>query len=52
MCMLGQGCSLSMLHRPCEYVHGGDRLGGLGMPNILCLPFYFEPRGNKEYPIP
>ena len=35
MGMLRQGCSLSILHRTCEKVHGGVRLGGLGMPNIL-----------------
>ena len=42
--MLRQGCSLGMLHRTCENVHGGVRLGGLGMPNILCMP------GSKTYP--
>ena len=31
--------SLSMLHRTCENVHGGVRLGGLGMPNILQMLF-------------
>ena len=52
MCMLRQGCSLSMLHRTCENVHGGVRLCGLGMPNILCMLFYFKPRGIKKYSIP
>ena len=52
MCMLRQGCSLSMLHRTCEKVHGGARWGGPGMPNILCMPFYFKARGVKKYPIP
>ena len=41
--MLRQECSLSMLHRTCEKVHVGVRLGGLGMPNILSMPFYFKP---------
>ena len=50
--MLRQRCSLSMLHRTCEKVHGGVRLGGLGMPSILCMPFYFKPRGAKKYSIP
>ena len=50
MCMLRQGCSLSMLHRTCEKVHGGVRLDGLGMPNILCMPF-FKPRSVKKYSI-
>ena len=30
---LRQGCSLSMLHRTYEKMHGGVRLGGLSMPN-------------------
>ena len=51
MYMLRQKCSLSMAHRTCEYVHGGVRLGGLGMPNIVCMPFYFKPRGIKKYSI-
>ena len=34
-----------------EDLHGGDRLGGLGIHNILGMPFYFEPRVIKEYPI-
>ena len=42
MCMLRQGCSLNMLHRTCEKAHGGVRLGALGMPNILHMPFYFK----------
>ena len=46
--MLKQGCSLSMLHRTCEKVPGGVSLGGLGMPNILCMPFNFKPRGGKK----
>ena len=52
MCMLRQGCSLSMLHRTCKNMHGGVRLCGLGMPNILHMPFYFKPRGIKKYSIP
>ena len=52
MCLLRQECSLSMLHRTRENVTGGVRLGGLGMPNILCMPFYFEPRGINKYSIP
>ena len=49
MHMLRQGCSLTMLHRTCETLHGGDRLGGLGKPNILCISFYFMPSGMKKY---
>ena len=49
MHMLRQGCSLSMLHRTCEKLHWGVRLGGLGMPNILCMPFYFKCSGIKKY---
>ena len=49
--MLRQRYSLSMLHRTCEYVQGGVRLGRLGMPNILHMPFYFKPRGIKKYSI-
>ena len=41
MCMLRHECSLNMLH--------SVRLGGLGMPNILCMSFYFKPRGVKKY---
>ena len=52
MHMLRQGCSLSMLHRTCEKLHGDVRLGGLSTPNIMCMPFYFRPRGVKENPIP
>ena len=37
MCMLRQGCSLSMLHRTCEKVPWGVRLGGLGMQNIYLV---------------
>ena len=51
MCMLRQGCSLSMLQRTCEKMHGGVRFGGLSMPNILHMPFYFKPRGVKKYSI-
>ena len=49
--MLKQGCSLSMFHRTCENVNGGVRLDGLGIPNILPMP-YFKPRGIMKYPIP
>ena len=52
MHMLSQEYSLSMLHRTCEKLHGGVRLGALSMPNILYMPFYFKPRGIKENPIP
>ena len=52
MCMLRLGCFLSMFHRTCEILHGGVRLGGLSIPNILCMPFYFKPRGIKKYSIP
>ena len=41
MHMFRQGCPLSMLHRTCEKVYGGFRLGGLGIPNILHMPFLF-----------
>ena len=40
MSMLRQGCSLSMLHRTHEKLHGGVRLDELRMPNILCMPFF------------
>ena len=50
--MLREGCSLSMLHRICEKLQGGIRLGGLSMPNIMHMPFYFKPRGIRKYPIP
>ena len=50
--MLREACSLSTLYRTCENVHGGVRLGGLGMPNILHIPFYFKPRDIKKYSIP
>ena len=33
-----------MLHRTCEKLHGSVRLGGLSMPNVMCMPFYFKPR--------
>ena len=36
MCMLRQWCSLNMLHRTCEYMHWGARLGGLSMPKGWC----------------
>ena len=39
MHMLSQECSQSMLHRMCEKLYGGVMLGGLSMPNILCMPF-------------
>ena len=44
MYMLRQGCSLSMLHRTCEKVHGDVRLGGLGMSNICACLFILSPR--------
>ena len=52
MSMLRQGCSLGMFHRTCEKLHGGVRVGGLSMPNIMCMPFYFKPQGifNISYP--
>ena len=46
--MFRQGCSLSVLHGYCEKVYGGVRLAALGMPNILCMPFYFKPWGIKD----
>ena len=49
--MFRQGCPLSMLHRTCENVHGVVRLGGMGMPDILHMPFYFKPRDIKKYSI-
>ena len=52
MCMLRQGCSLSILHRTCENMHEGVGLCGLGMPNILHMPFYFRPRGIEKHSIP
>ena len=39
--MLRQGCSLIMLLRPCEKLHGDVRLGGLNMTNIMHMPFLF-----------
>ena len=51
MHMLRQGCSLSMFHRTWENLYGSGMLGGLSMPNIMCLPFYFKPRGFKKNPI-
>ena len=50
--MLRQGCSLSMVHRTCENIHGGVSLCGLGMPSVLYMAFYFKPRGIKKYFIP
>ena len=52
MCMLRQGCFLSMLHRTCEKLHEGVRLGGLGMSNTLDITSYFKPRCIKKYSIP
>ena len=52
MWMLRQWYSLSMLHRTCDKLHGEVRLGGLGMPNVMWMPFYFKPRGDKKYFIP
>ena len=52
MCILRQGCSLSMLHRTCEKVHGGVRLGGLRLPNIMYMPCYLNPGDINKYPIP
>ena len=49
MCMLRQGCSLSMVHRTCENCQG-VRLGRLSMPNIMGMPFYFKSRGIKKNP--
>ena len=43
MCMLRQGCSLTMLHRTCEKLHGSVTLGGLSMPNIMHMPFFLSP---------
>ena len=53
MCKLRQVCSLSMLNRTYENCIGLLGWVGLGMPNILCMPFYFKPRGIKRilYPI-
>ena len=50
MHMLRQWCSLSMLHRTCESMHWGVRLGGLSMPNgcTLCMPIYFKTWGIKS----
>ena len=52
MHMLRQWWSLSMPHRTCEKLHGGVRLGGLSMPNIIGMPFYFKSRGIKKNPVP
>ena len=41
MHMPRQGCSLNMLHRTCEKVHGGVRLVGMGILNMLHMPFLF-----------
>ena len=51
MCMCRQRYSLCMLHRTCESVHGGVRLGGQGMLNILYMLSYFKARGIKKYSI-
>ena len=42
MHMLRQRCSLSMLYGTCENLYGDVRLVGLGMPNILHMPFYLS----------
>ena len=41
-----------MLHRTCEKLHGGVRLGGLSIPSILYMPLNFQPRGVKMYSLP
>ena len=41
MHIVRQGCSLSMLHKTCEKVHGGVMLGGLNMPQYLAHAFLF-----------
>ena len=43
MCMLRQGCLLSMLHRTCENVHGVLGWIEKGMTIILCIPFILSP---------
>ena len=43
MHMLRQGCYLSMLHRICEILHGGVRLGVLGMPISCACLFILSP---------
>ena len=50
MHMFIKGCSLSMFHRSCEKLHGGVRLGRLGMPNFLCMAIYFKPMGVQHNP--
>ena len=43
------------VHRTCEYIHGGVRLGELGMPYEWCtlhMPIYFKPWCIKKYSIP
>ena len=53
--MFRQWCSLSMLHRTCENIHGSVGLGGLSKLNrwyTLCMPIYFEPWGIKKYSVP
>ena len=55
MHMLRQWCSMSMLHRTCEYIHVGVRFGGLSLPNGWCflhIPISFEPWGVKKYSVP
>ena len=49
MCMLRPRCGLCMLHRTCEIVYGGVRLGVLSMPNggcTLCMPVILSPNQN------
>ena len=49
--MSRQLCSLNMLHRTCENMHGRVGLGGLSMPNgwcILHMPIYFKPWSIKS----
>ena len=52
MHMLKLWCSLSMLHRPCENMYKGVRLGGLIMPNGQCtlhMPINnFLEKNNKQ----
>ena len=41
-----------MLYRTREYMHGDDKLGGLGMPNgwyTLYMPIYLKPWGIEKY---
>ena len=41
--MLRQGCSLIMLHRSCEKLHGGVRFSRLSMPNTMHILFILSP---------